>query len=94
MRFTLRTLVLWLTIGPAVLAVSWWSLQWLIGYRPHPTLIAVFIVAYLVGAIAGPFLLYRELMTLLCGPDSTSHRGRKTRRKVRVRIERYAGGTT
>jgi hypothetical protein len=94
MRYPLRTLLLCLTFGPPVLAIAWWSLQWLLGHQLHPTLCVILIAAYLLGSLSGPFLLYGELMRLLCGPDSPPQRQRKTRRKVRVRIERYAGGTT
>jgi hypothetical protein len=94
MRSSLRVLLMWLTLGPPLLAIAWWSILWLLGQRPHPTLHAVLIAAWLYGAVAGPFLLYGELIRMVCGPGFIPHRGRKTRRKVRVRIERYADGTT
>jgi len=90
MQFRLRTLLLWLTLAPFLLATLHWTVMWRLGHRIHPTLWAVLLTTYCLTSLAGPFLLYHELIRLLCGPEAFTPLPRKTKRRTRYRLERYA----
>jgi hypothetical protein len=92
MRYGLRTLVILTAIGPPLLAAAWWTAIWL---GANPLAFAVMTaLAYLATWIVGPIAWYRELMKMVCGPEAFGPLPRKTRRRVRFRIERYAGEST
>jgi hypothetical protein len=93
-RYKLRTLLILLTVLPPMVATTYWMIEWLLGNRLHPTLFAILVIAYAVSSIAGPILLYRELIYMVLGPEAFSPMPRKVRRRVRFRIERYAGEST
>jgi hypothetical protein len=93
-RYRLRTLLILLAVMPPVLATAYWIIEWLLGNRLHPTLFAILVIAYAVSSIAGPILLYRELIYMMLGPEAYSPMPRKVRRRVRFRLERYAGEST
>jgi hypothetical protein len=93
-RFSLRTLLIWLTFAPFLLALAHWTAVWFLGQRIHPTLWTILVASYCLSSIAGPFLLYRELICLICGPEAFVPLPRKTRRHVRYRIERCAGSSS
>ena len=92
MRYHLRTLVLLTAIGPPLLAGAYWIAIWL-GANPLAFSIAT-VVAVLALWIAGPIAWYRLLAQLICGPEAFGPMPRKSRRRVRFRIERYAGEST
>jgi hypothetical protein len=94
MQYRLRTLHLLLVIGPLLLALLYWTIQWRLGQRAHPTLVVFIVVGYLMASILGPILCYRELLEMLCGPDLRNVKRRKSRQKVRVRIERRVWEST
>ena len=79
-------------IGPPLLAGNFWAAQWL-GAHPFVLTVAAGIGA-MAAWIIGPIAWWRELVYWVCGPDLFRPTGRRIRRKVRVRIERYAGGST
>lgn len=88
MQYRLRTLHIALGIGPPLIAAGYWLVM---GAWTYP--VVAFIIAYLAAAVFGPIALYRELITLVCGPDVLRPAPRRTRRKVRFRYERYSGST-
>jgi hypothetical protein len=92
MRYRLRTLIVISTIGPPLLAGAYWAGEWLVA---HPV---TFIIAAMAAGVASwvlaPIAWYYELMNMVCGPDPFRPRRIKKRRVVRVRLERYAGGST
>jgi hypothetical protein len=92
MRFRLRTLVILTAVGPPFIAGVYWTAIWL-GANPIVFSLLAVIVS-LTTWIIGPFAWYRELMHMVCGPECFRPMPRKTRRHVRIRIERYAGGST
>ena len=92
MRYRLRTLVILTTIGPPLLAGAYWAAKWL---GAHPVVFIILaVVAYLASWVIGPIAWYYELVSMICGPDPARPRRRKKWRVVRVRLERYADGTT
>jgi len=92
MQYRLRTLVFATAIGPPLIASIYWVAKW-IGANPI-ALTVVASLALLAAWIIGPIGCYRELMRMVCGPECFRPMPRKTRRRVRFRIERYAGGST
>jgi len=92
MRYRLRTLVILTAVGPPLLAGAYWSAIWL-GTNPIALVVVVAFV-YLATWIVGPTVWYREFLYMICGPEAFRPMPRKTRRRVRVRIERYAGEST
>jgi len=93
MQYRFRSLVLLTVLLPPLLAVMYWSWEWWHGHRPAPHVLILLVIAHVVASIAGPILWYRELMYMICGP-SPARSWRRKRRRVRVRIERYDGGST
>jgi hypothetical protein len=92
MRFRLRTLVIATAVGPPLLAIIYWTATWFVANQ-----IAIGIAALLGLAAAwviGPIVWYRELMRFVCGPDCFRPMPRKTRRRIRYRLQRYAGDST
>jgi len=92
MRYRLRTLVVLTAIGPPLLAGSYWAGKWL-GSQPFVFGVAV-IVALFAAFVFGLIAWYRELLYMIGGPSPAKSWCRTQRRRVRVRIERYAGGST
>ena len=74
--------------GPPLIAGAYWAPTWL-GANP-----AVFVVAAMAMWVFAPVAWYYELMSMVCGPDPFRPSRRKQRRRVRVRLERYAYGST
>jgi hypothetical protein len=92
MRYSFRTLVILTAIGPPLLALGWWIAIWL---GKNPFLFAITaVLAYLATWTIGPIAWYRELVRMICGPEAFGPMPRKTRRRVRFRIERYLGEST
>lgn len=94
MQFPLRTLLFWLTVAPFLLATAHWTVMWSLGQRIHPTLLTVLLITYCLSALAGPILLYRELICLTCGPEAFAPVPRKIKRRIRYRIERYTSSSS
>jgi len=94
MRYRLRTLVLLTIVLPPLLATVYWSIQWWRGQPLHPTLLVLLVIAHVIASVAGPILWYHELMYMICGPSPARLLRRRQRRRVRVRLERYDGGST
>jgi hypothetical protein len=92
MQYRLWKLVLLTAIGPPVLAVSYWLISWF-GAVPQRLMIPLAMVGT-AGWVIGPLVWYFELIDMVCGPGLHGRKRRKSRRVVRVRIERYAGGST
>ncbi len=61
MRIRLRTLLIVLAAAPAVLAVAWWLLLFVLGNQPHPTLVALLLIGHFASWIAGPWLWWSEI---------------------------------
>jgi hypothetical protein len=92
MRYRLRTLVLLTAIGPPLLAALYWFVQWLGG---NPVAFGLgFLIALFAGFVFGLIAWYYELQYMIDGPNAAKSWRRKQRRRIRVRIERYAGGST
>jgi hypothetical protein len=92
MQYRLRTLVLWTAVGPPVVATLWWVLQWM-GSVPYRWLIPL-MFAGMASWIVAPIVWYFELSSWVFGPSFLKYKPRKKRRRTRVRIERWAGGST
>jgi hypothetical protein len=90
MRYHLRTLLFWLTVAPLVIALAYWAIQFALGQPMQPqlffALLALGIYAYID--------IWRGLDRLLSGPNPAQSWKRKQRRRSRVRVERYAVGST
>jgi Zn-dependent protease with chaperone function len=92
MRFRLRTLVLLTAIGSPLLAALYWVVQWLGG---NPIALGVgFLIALFAVFVFGLIAWYHELQYMIGGPSAAQSWRRKQRRRIRVRIERYADGST
>jgi Zn-dependent protease with chaperone function len=92
MQFRLRTLVLLTAIGPPLLAAFYWVAQWLGG---NPIALGVgLLIALFAVFVFGLIAWYHELQYMIGGPSASQSWRRKQRRRIRVRIERYAGGST
>ena len=92
MRYRLRTLVLITAIGPPLLAATYWTAR-LVGGNPI-ALGLTSAVGLLAAFVFGVMAWYYELLSMIAGPTAARSWRRKQRRKVRVRIERYAAGST
>lgn len=91
MRYRLRTLVALTAVGPPLLAGLYWAAIWLGG---QPIVIGVAaLLALLAAFVIGLVAWYFELTDMISGPRP-AHTWRRKRRRVRVRIERYAYGST
>ncbi len=92
MQFRLRTLVIFTAIGPPLLAALYWFAQWLAG---NPIVISVgLLVLHFAAFVFGLVAWYYELLCMIDGPSAAQSWRRKQKRRIRVRIERYAGGST
>jgi hypothetical protein len=92
MRYRLRTLVIFTAIGPPVLAALYWFAQWL---RGNPVVLGVGLLVLLCAAtVFGLVAWYYELLYMIGGPSAAQSWRRKQKRRIRIRIERYAGGST
>ena len=89
MRYRLRSLHILLGIGPPLIALTSWTAIWL-GANPV-AFVGMAALATLVMWIVGPIAWYRELVKMVCGPEAFGPLPRKTRRRMRTRIERYVG---
>jgi hypothetical protein len=92
MRYGLRTLVIMTAVGPPLLAGAYWIAKWA-GADPVVFSLAAGSAALAVWVI-GPIAWWHELVRMVCGPEFVPYRPRKTRRRVRVRIQRYVAGST
>ena len=92
MQYRLRTLILWTAIGPPLIAIAWGGMHWFWSAPIRLRIVAIF--AYLAAWIIAPLVWYFELTSWICGPGFRRTKPKKFRRVVRVRIERYAGGST
>jgi len=63
-RYRLRTLLILMAVGPALLAVAWWLTQFVVGHQPHPTLVALLLIGHFASWIAGPVLWYYEIESM------------------------------
>jgi hypothetical protein len=69
-----------------------WTAQWV---HANPIIASIAaLVAYVAASIFGPIVWYHEIMRMICGPDPFKVHTRKSRRRVRVRIQRFAEGST
>ena len=92
MRYRLRTLVLLTTVGPPLLAALYWVVLWLGG---NPIVVGIGLLISLWAAfVFGLIAWYHELQAMIGGPSAAKSWRRKQRRRIRVRIERYAAGST
>jgi len=88
MRYRLSTLVILTAIGPPLIAGAYWAATW-VGANP-----VAFVIFAMAMWVVAPVAWYYELMSMVCGPDPFQPSRRKKRRRIRVRIERYAYGST
>jgi hypothetical protein len=56
MRFRLRTLMIFLAIGPPVLAGVWLAHVWLIENKVSVTILPILLAAFLIGATVAVYL--------------------------------------
>lgn len=92
MRYRLRTLVILTAVGPPLIAGTYWTAIWLGG---QPMVLGVAVMVALAAAwVFGLVAWYRELLHMISGPNAAQSWRRRRRRRFRVRIERYAYGST
>jgi len=92
MQYRLRSLIIATTICPPLIACIYWVTTW---FTTDRFALGITILLGLAAAwILGPILWYRELMLWVCGPECFRPLPRKTRRRTRYRLQRYAGEST
>jgi hypothetical protein len=90
LRYKLRALLLWSTVAPLVIALAYWAVEFALGGPLQPQLY----FALLTLAIYAYIDIWRGIDRLICGPTAAQSWRPKPRRRVRVRIQRYAVGST
>jgi len=93
MRYSLRTLLIVVMIGPPLLATAYWAGQWVYAH-PLLTLGVTFVLGYLSLWIIGPIVWFHGIVNTICGPSPAKPTPRKSRRVIRVRIGRLVGEST
>jgi hypothetical protein len=90
MRFRLRTLLIWASIAPLLIALAYWAAEFALGGRLRWQLY----LAYVVVSIYACLSAWRGLNQMLFGPNAVQSWRQQSRRRVKFRIERYLGEST
>jgi len=90
MRYRLGTLLILLAAAPLAIALAYWAIEFALGGRLKVQLC----LAYEALSIYCCIALWRGLNRMVFGPSPAQSWRRKQRRRIRVRIERYAAGST
>ena len=93
MRYRLGTLLIVAAIAPPLLAGVYWIVLW-VWAHPLLALGVACVLAYWSLWIVGPVLWFNGFVDTICGPSPARPSRRKTRRSYRVRLARYADGST
>ena len=90
MRYRLRTLLILLAVAPLAIALAYWAIEFALG---EPLKIQLYL-AFCALAVYSWIALWQGLNRTVFGPSAAQSWRRKQRRRIRVRLERYAGGST
>ena len=98
MRFGLRTLMIVLALAPLAGALTYWACDFAFGGPLRMQVYSAFLIGFFGVSIYSCIAICRGVDCLLFGPSAIDswrrYWRRKPRHRLRVRIERYAAGST